>query len=122
MFTAFKFYDVAKPLTTMPSAFLIVAAMANSAFLDSLGDELEAIVHEEAERAIGVAAAWNTGNLERTLATWTEHGGELIEFSPDGAEAVLAASQAALPKVFADNPAAEQDYDFLKAAADRTRQ
>lgn len=122
VFTAFKFYDVAKPLTTMPNAFLIVAAMANSVFLDSLGDELEAIVHEEAERAIGVAAEWNTGNLERTLATWTEHGGELITFSPDGAATVLAASEAALPKVFADNPAAKEDYEFLKAAADKTRQ
>ena len=46
VFTAFKYYDMAKGLTALPGSFLIAPVMANKNFLKSLGPELEAMVRE----------------------------------------------------------------------------
>ena len=51
VFTAFKYYDLAKGLTALPGSFLIAPVMVNKEFLKSLGPELEAIVREEAFKA-----------------------------------------------------------------------
>ena len=46
VFTAFKYYDVAKGLTRLPKSFLVGAGLVNRNYMKSLGAELEGIVRE----------------------------------------------------------------------------
>ena len=50
-FVAFKYYDIAKPMTYLPATMFAAPVVANRAFMKSLGPQLEAIVREESRKA-----------------------------------------------------------------------
>ena len=50
-FVAFKYYDIAKPMTFLPATMFAAPVVANRAFMKSLGPQLEAIVREESRKA-----------------------------------------------------------------------
>ncbi len=60
-FSAFKYYDIAKPVTFLPATTLVAPILVNRQFMKSLGPELEAIVREEARKAEVLFANWNLG-------------------------------------------------------------
>lgn len=121
VFTTFKYYDVAKPMTALPKSFIVVGGLVNRKFMKSLGPELEAIVREEAAKADDGTVAWGIQDAEKARDVWRKNGGELIALSPDDTKAYLAAFQAVLPSLLAKNPQMKQDYDALTAAAKKYR-
>src|SRR6185369_4971388 len=50
-FVAFKYYDIAKPMTYLPATMFAAPILVNRQFLKSLGPELEAIFRDEARKA-----------------------------------------------------------------------
>ena len=50
VFTAFKYYDVAKALTELPSSVIIGPVLTNSRFLKSLGPDLERLSAKKRRR------------------------------------------------------------------------
>jgi C4-dicarboxylate-binding protein DctP len=121
VFTTFKYYDVAKPMTALPKSFIVVGGLVNRKFMKSLGPELEAIVREEAAKADDGTVAWGIQDAEKAGDVWRKNGGELIALSPDDTKAYLAAFQAVLPALLAKNPQMKEDYDALVAAAKKYR-
>jgi C4-dicarboxylate-binding protein DctP len=119
VFTAFKYYDLAKGLTSLPESFLIVPSMANTAFLKSLGPELEAIVREEAFKAQQKVAAFGIEDVQRTFESWAKNGGEIITLSGEESTAYLAQVRSVLPGLMRSFPAMQADFDALTAAAQR---
>lgn len=119
VFTAFKYYDLAKGLTGLPGSLLIVPAMANKAFLKSLGSELEAIVREEAFNAQKKIEAFALEDTERTIDTWKKNGGENIALPAAEAKTYSDTVQSVLPPLLSANPKMKEDYEALKAVADR---
>lgn len=119
VFTAFKYYDVAKGLTALPGSYLIAPVMANRNFLKSLGPELEAIVREEAFKAQQKTEKFAVEDVGRTADVWKKNGGENIAL-PDGeAKAYLDQVKSVLPGLLSANAAIKADFDVLSAAADR---
>lgn len=119
VFTAFKYYDLAKGLTALPESFLIVPFMANRAFLKSLGPDLEAIVREEAFKAQQDVGAFAIKDVQRTFEVWKKNGGEIITL-PDGESKIyLEQVRSVLPGLMKSYPAVQADYDALVAAAQR---
>jgi TRAP-type C4-dicarboxylate transport system substrate-binding protein len=121
VFTAFKYYDLTKGLTALPGSFLIVPAMANKAFLKSLGSELEGIVREEAFKAQQAVAAFAMEDTQRTVEVWKKNGGESIVLPETEAKAYLTQVGSVLPTLIGANAKVKEDYEALKAAADRLR-
>jgi TRAP-type C4-dicarboxylate transport system substrate-binding protein len=119
VFTGFKYYDLAKGLTALPGSLLIVPAMANKAFLKSLGGELEAIVREEAFKAQQKVAAFGLEDTQRTVEVWKKNGGESIVLPEAEAKAYLSQVGAVLPALVGANAKVKEDYEALKAAAGR---
>jgi TRAP-type transport system periplasmic protein len=119
VFTAFKYYDLAKGLTSLPGSFLIVPAMANRAFLKSLGPELEAIVREEAFKAQNKVAAFAVEDAQRTIEVWKKNAGESIVLPEGEAKVYLGQVQSILPALIGANARVKEDFDALKGAADR---
>ena len=78
VFTAFKYYDVAKGMTALPGSYLVVAVMGNSNFLKSLGPELEKAVREEAFKAQRKVEKFAIEDAARTADVWKKNGGEVI--------------------------------------------
>jgi TRAP-type C4-dicarboxylate transport system substrate-binding protein len=122
IFPTFKYYDVAKALTELPSSFLVVAAVSNRDFLKSLGPELEQIVREEARKAEEFAAEWGVQDMEQVYGTWRKNGGEIIVLSASEKKSYLNRVTPVLPPILSANPAIKEDYEAILAAAGKHRQ
>jgi len=121
VFTTFKYYDITKSATFLPSSMIIVSAAVNRRFLHSLGPELEGIVREESRKIEALFFTQLMDEVERARRDWTGHGGELIVLpAADARRYVEEVNAAALP-ILAANPQIKADYDALVAAARRHR-
>ncbi|MBN9082427.1 MAG: hypothetical protein BGP04_07160 [Rhizobiales bacterium 62-17] len=121
IFTIFKYYDVAKALTAIPSSTIVTPVVANSAFLKSLGPDLEKIVREEASKAEAAVLTWAKQDLTNSANVWKKNGGEMIDLSPADQAKYLEVVGGVLPQVFAATPGSKEDYDVLLAASNRLR-
>jgi C4-dicarboxylate-binding protein DctP len=119
VFTAFKYYDLAKGMTGLPGSFLIVPLMANKAFLKSIGPELETIVREEAFKAQQGVEKFAIEDVAKTQDVWKNNGGEVIVLPPAEASAYSEQVRSVLPGILNSNAAIKADYDALSAAAQR---
>ncbi len=117
VFTAFKYYDVAKGMTALPGSFLVVPLMANKAWLKSLGPELEKAVREEAFNAQRKVETFGIDEVERTAGVWKKHGGEVITLPEADVEAYLAKVASIAPAVLNANPVTKGDFELFSARA-----
>jgi C4-dicarboxylate-binding protein DctP len=121
VFTAFKYYDLAKGMTILPGAFLIAPVMANKAFLKSLGPELEAIVREEAFKAQRKVEKFGVDDVARTYEVWKKNGGEIVALPEAEQRAYLDQVKSVLPNITKANATLKEDYDVLTAASARLK-
>jgi TRAP-type C4-dicarboxylate transport system substrate-binding protein len=121
-FTAFKYYDIAKPLTFLPATTLVAPVVANRQFMKSLGPELEAIVREESRKAEVLFSTWNLDDIKRGEEVWRKNGGELITLPPAEARRYLELVQPVATQVLSANPTVKADYAAMLAAAAKSRQ
>jgi C4-dicarboxylate-binding protein DctP len=122
IFTAFKYYDVAKALTELPGSFLIASGVVNRNWMKSLGPQLEAIVREEARKAETIFSTYGVEDVERSRKTWEQHGGENIKLPPAETKRYLEQATSALPPILASNAQLKEDFEALVAAARKYRQ
>src|SRR5205823_3180731 len=62
-YVAFKYYDIAKPMTYLPGTLFAAPVVANRRWLKSLGPELEAM-REESRKAEEVFGDWNINDIQ----------------------------------------------------------
>lgn len=122
VFTAFKYYDLAKGLTALPGAFIVVPVMANKAFLKSLGPDLEAAVRDEAFKAQQKVEKFGVEDAGRAVDIWKKNGGENIAFPDAENKLYMDQVKSVLPGLLNANAAIKADYDVLSAAAQRLGQ
>jgi len=120
-FTAFKYYDIAKPLTFLPATTLVAPIVANRQFLKSLGPELEKIVREEAAKAEVLYTDWNMNSIKTYEDTWRKNGGEIVTLPPAEAARYLEIVGPVTAQVLSANPKTKEDYAAFLAAAKKYR-
>jgi C4-dicarboxylate-binding protein DctP len=120
VFVAFKYYDVTKDLTQLPASFLIASGLVNRNFMKSLGD-LEPMVREEARKAEDVFVHGAVADVNKLRGAWQKNGGQIIELPAPEAKRYLELTTSPLPSILASNPQLKEDYEALKAAANRNR-
>jgi C4-dicarboxylate-binding protein DctP len=120
-FTAFKYYDVAKPLTFLPATTLVAPIVANRQFLKSLGPDLEKIVREEFRKHETLFVDWNLNNIKNGEEIWRKNGGEIITLSEAEAKRYLDLVAPTAAQVLSVNPRIKQDYEAFLAAAKAAR-
>ena len=121
IFTAFKYYDVAKALTHLPSSFIVVGAVVNRKFMASLGKELEAIVREEALKADSAVVTWGVDDIARSRKIWTQQGGENITLSAADQKKFLDEVGAVTLPILTATPQLRGDYEAFVATAKKYR-
>jgi C4-dicarboxylate-binding protein DctP len=121
-FTAFKYYDIAKPMTYLPATTLVAPILVNRQFMKSLGPELEAIVREEARKAEVLFTDWNLADIKRAEEVWRKNGGELVTLSPAEAKRYIDAVTPVATTILSANPKVKEDYQAFLAAAAKYRQ
>lgn len=119
VFTTGRYYDVAQDLTVLPESYLIVAAVASTAFLDAIGPERAALVRAAAREALVDANAWNLNAVEAVRGVWMQNGGRLLTLSDADQALFLQAVSAVLPEASAQNAALDAELSFLRDAAAR---
>src|SRR6476620_8336261 len=82
-YVAFKYYDIAKPMTYLPSTMFAAPVVINRGWLKSLGPDLEKIVREESRKAEDVFGEWDTNDIKSKEEAWKQNGGEVITMSPE---------------------------------------
>ena len=114
-YVAFKYYDIAKPMTYLPSTMFAAPVVVNRGWLKSLGPDLEKIVREESRKAEVVFGQWDIDDIKAKEDIWKKNGGEVITMSPEESKkyvdlvAPVAASLLSGAKV-------KEDYEAFLAA------
>src|SRR5438309_1692595 len=121
LFTALKFYDIAKTMTYLPSHWAATVPLVNRNFVKSLGPELEKIVREEARKADSHTLAWAADDIKRSQQIWAQNGGKEIHLSPAEEKRFLEESIAATRPILTATPQAKEDYEAFTAAAQKYR-
>ena len=121
-FVAFKYYDIAKPMTYLPSTIFAAPVMVNRQFMKSLGPELEAIVREESRKAEALFSDWNIADIKRAEEVWKKNGGEIVTLPPDETKRYLDTVTPVASAILSGNPKVKEDYQALLAAAAKYRQ
>src|SRR5262245_56665216 len=121
-FVVFKDYDMAKPMTYLPSSMFAAPILVNRAWLKSLGPELEKIVREESAKAEKLFLDWNLTDIKRAEGVWQQHGGELITLQPAEAKRYVDLVTPVTAELLSRNPKVKEDYEALLAAAKKYRQ
>jgi C4-dicarboxylate-binding protein DctP len=116
-YVAFKYYDIAKPMTYLPSTMFAAPVVANRAWLKSLGPDLEKIVREESRKAEEVFGEWDLNDIKAKEETWKKSGGEIITMSPEESKRYIDMVSPVAASLLAANPKVKQDYEALLATA-----
>ncbi|MBV8653663.1 MAG: TRAP transporter substrate-binding protein [Alphaproteobacteria bacterium] len=116
IFSALKYYDIAKNLIELPESYLVIVGLANSAFLQSLGP-LEAVVREAAHKADIDGAAWGESDVTNARARWHDNGGKIFALAEYDARRFLEITVPTALRYL--NMDAQADYAVLKQAAAR---
>jgi TRAP-type C4-dicarboxylate transport system substrate-binding protein len=120
-YVAFKYYDIAKPMTYLPATLFAAPVVVNRRWLKSLGPELEAIVREESRKAEEVFGDWNIKDIESKEDIWKKNGGEIITMSGDESKRYIDAVSPVATSILSANPKVKEDYEALLATAKRYR-
>jgi tripartite ATP-independent transporter DctP family solute receptor len=112
-FTAIKVYDVVKYVTLTHEAIIPEVMMVSKVWYERLPKDLQQVLREE-------GAAMEPGLLKYTIQAqeqarqiWKDHGGELIEFSPQDHAMMMEKLSGVADKVFADKPQLRDIYALL---------
>ena len=122
-YVAFKYYDIAKPMTFLPATMFAAPVVVNRHFMKSLGPELEKIVREESRKAEVLFGDWNIADIKsqgRDLAARTA-----ARSSPCRRRNRSATStwlRRSRLRILSANPKVKDDYEALLAAAKKYRQ
>jgi TRAP-type transport system periplasmic protein len=121
LFTALKFYDIAKPMTLLPSHWATTVPLVNRNFMKGLGPDLEKIVRAEATKADEHIVTWAAQDIKRSAAIWEKNGGKHIHLSAADARRFIDESLAASLPVLTGTAQAKEDYQAFDAAARKHR-
>ena len=114
IFTALKYYDIAKNMTLLPSTFIIILGLVNSDFVQGLGP-MQSIVADAAHKADVDGAAWGETDVDNAKGLWEKNGGKVYSLSDEEAKKYL---DIVIPVgLKALTPAAQADYQALRAIA-----
>jgi TRAP-type transport system periplasmic protein len=120
-YVAFKYYDIAKPMTYLPSTLFAAPVVVNSQWLKSLGPDLEKIVREESRKAEEAFGDWNINDIKSKEDVWKQNGGEVITMSPEESKRYVDTVAPVAASILSANPKVKEDYDALLAAAKQYR-
>jgi TRAP-type C4-dicarboxylate transport system substrate-binding protein len=121
-YVAFKYYDIAKPMTFLPATLFAAPVVANRQFMKSLGPELEKIVREESAKAEVLFSDYNIADIKTKEDIWRKNGGEIITMSPEEAKRYVDMVSPVAASILSANPKIKDDYEALLAAARKYRQ
>jgi TRAP-type C4-dicarboxylate transport system substrate-binding protein len=116
-YVAFKYYDIAKPMTFLPATLFAAPVVINRQWLKSLGPDLEKIVREESRKAEDAFGDWNINDIKSKEEAWKNNGGEVITMSPDESKRYIDAVSPVAASILSANPKVKEDYEALLAAA-----
>src|SRR5437660_8634809 len=121
-YVAFKYYDIAKPMTFLPATLFAAPVVANRQFMKSLGPELEKIVREESAKAEVLFSDYNIADIKTKEEIWRKNGGEVITMSPEESKRYVDMVTPVAASILSANPKIKDDYEALLAAAKKYRQ
>jgi TRAP-type transport system periplasmic protein len=120
-YVAFKYYDIAKPMTHLPATLFAAPVVINRQFLKSIGSELEAVVRAESRKAEEVFLDWNINDIKSKEDIWKKNGGEVITMAAAEAKRYVDAVGPVAAQILSANPRVKQDYEALLEAAKKYR-
>jgi C4-dicarboxylate-binding protein DctP len=120
-YVAFKYYDIAKPMTYLPATIFAAPIVVNRRWIKSLGPELEKIVREESLKAEELFHDWNINDINAKEEVWKKNGGEVITMAPAESKRYVDAVAPVVATIMSANPKVKEDYEALQAAAKKYR-
>jgi TRAP-type transport system periplasmic protein len=120
-YVAFKYYDIAKPMTYLPATLFAAPVVVNRPWLKSLGSELEKIVREESRKAEEAFGEWNINDIAAKEEAWKKNGGEIVTMSAEESKRYIDTVSPVAASILSANAKVKDDYEALLAAATKYR-
>jgi len=121
VFSALKFYDITQYMTYLPSTHVVVTAIISTQFLDRLSPELRTIIKEEAWKADQHIYRWGVDDVNRKRMEWEQNGGKSYTLDAQTAQTFTSVAINTAQAIFHNNPQQMQDYERVKAIAQKYR-
>ena len=122
-YVAFKYYDIAKPMTYLPATLFAAPVVVNRQWHEI------ARARARKDRARGIRARprtlfsdWNIADIKSKEEIWRKNGGEVITMSPAEAKRYVDMVAPVAASILSANPKVKDDYEALLAAAKKYRQ
>jgi TRAP-type transport system periplasmic protein len=115
--SAFRYYDVVKPLTIVPTWPLIVTVAMNKRWLERLPADLKEIVLTEAAAAEGEAITWGRQDIDQAAQRWSQNGGEIVPASPEFLRDLQERFAAATQPIIDGSAPLKAEVDFVRGVA-----
>ena len=121
-YVAFKYYDIAKPMTYLP-ATMFAAPVVVSRRLDEVarpgaGKDRARGIRAKPKRCLG---EWNINDIKGKEEIWKKNGGEIITMSPEESKRYVDMVAPVAAAILSANPKVKEDYEALLAAAKKYR-
>jgi len=115
-YVAFKYYDIAKPMTYLPATMFAAPVVVSRTFMKAIGPDFEKIVREESAKAEELFADWNLNDIKAKEEIWKKNGGEVNTLSAEESKRYVDIVAPVTATIMAANPKVKEDYEALLAA------
>ena len=117
IFIPFKYWTVAKYLVNTEFSYVVSLTYAHKPWFDKLPADLQKLVESESLVIDGEVNKWGFDLYPKAIKTWTDGGGEHIQFSvADRAEMIKRLAPIG-EEVVKDKPPVKQMYDLMVKTA-----
>jgi TRAP-type C4-dicarboxylate transport system substrate-binding protein len=121
IYVPFKFWSVAKYITKTNEVVVCPVTIVSKPWFDALPRDLQDMILEESRIADRKTQVYSNEFLAKNYRTWTENGGELLDFAPAERAAFRDKLASVGDVVVKELPPVKESYELLKRAAARNK-
>jgi len=118
---AFKYYDIAKPVTDLQFSMIVSVNIVNEAWFQSQSPEVQAAIREAGRAAEEKVLQWGIDNVARTNAVWLEKGGEIYELSPEDQARMTEVFKTVSDRILSADAEVAGEYETLLSVVNASR-
>jgi TRAP-type transport system periplasmic protein len=117
IFIPFKYWNMAKYLAATNFSYVVSITFAHKPWFDKLPADLQKLIESEAVTIDGEVNKWGFDLYPKAIKTWTDGGGEHVQFSPADRTEMMKRLAPIGEEVVKDKPPVKQMYDLMVKTA-----
>lgn len=119
--TAFKYYDIAKYVTDLEFSLIVSVDVVNEDWFQSQPKDVQKAIIEAGRAAEEAVLPWGIANVQKANQAWLDHGGEILELSPEDKARMDKTFKEVSDKILGSDPKVAAEYKQLMEVVEAKR-